>query len=55
MLKIQIKTLSLRYDAHEDRMQLTLNKDHQDTVEFWVTRRFYLSVLFELEETLCLR
>ena len=49
MTKIQIKTFSLRYDAQEDRMQLILNKGSDHIVEFWITRRFYLSVLFDLE------
>ena len=43
------RTLSLMYHPHEDRMLLVINKNEADTSEFWITRRFYLSLLFELE------
>lgn len=49
MLKIQTKTLSLRYHPLEDRMKLIINKNEVDSIVFWITRRLYLSVLFELE------
>ena len=48
-MKVQTKTLSLLYDPQEDRMKLIINKDDVDRIEFWVTRRFYFSLLFELE------
>jgi hypothetical protein len=49
MITITAKTLSISYDIIEDRMKLTINKDDIDKVEFWITRRFYFSLLFELE------
>jgi len=49
MIKINTKTLSLQYDIVEDRMKLIINKDDVDTISFWITRRFYFSLLFELE------
>ena len=48
-MKVQTKTLSLMYDPQEDRMKLIINKDDVDRIEFWITRRFYFSLLFELE------
>ena len=47
--RIQIKTFSLVYDPREDRMKLLLNKNGDAPVQFWITRRFYFSLLFELE------
>ncbi len=49
MLRIKTKTLSLFYDPREDRMKLIINKDEEERMEFWITRRFYFSLLFELE------
>jgi len=49
MLKIQTKTLSLRYHPKEDRMKLVITTHDNDHIEFWITRRFYLSTLFELD------
>ena len=48
-MKVQTKTLSLLYDGKEDRMKLIINMDDVDQIEFWITRRFYFSLLFELE------
>ena len=47
--KIRINTFSLRYDPKEDRMKLLLNKNGDTPIRFLITRRFYLSLLFELE------
>jgi len=52
MLKVQIRTLSLLYDPREDRMKLVINKDKEEEIDFWITRRFYFSLLFELETML---
>lgn len=49
MLKVRTKTLSLLYYQREDRMKLIINKDEEERIEFWITRRFYFSLLFELE------
>ncbi len=49
MIKIQTKTLSLRYHPKEDRMKLIINKDEEDSIAFWITRRFYLSTLFKVD------
>ena len=49
MLKIQTKTLSLRYHPREDRMKLIINKGEEDSLSFWITRRFYLSTLFHID------
>ena len=49
MLRIKTKTLSLFYDPREDRMKLIINKNEEERMEFWITRRFYFSLLFELE------
>lgn len=48
-MKIKAKTLSLLYNAREDRMKLIINKEEKERIEFWITRRFYFSLLFELE------
>ncbi len=49
MLKVQAKTLSLLYNAKEDRMILLVNKDDVDRTTYWITRRFYFSLLFEFD------
>ena len=49
MTKIAARTISLMYHPKEDRMLLVINKAEPDVSEFWITRRFYLSLLFELE------
>ena len=49
MLSITTKKLSLLYNIKEDRMKLIINKNEKDQIEFWITRRFYFSLLFELE------
>lgn len=49
MIKVKTKTISLLYSAREDRMKLIINKDEADRIECWITRRFYFSLLFELE------
>jgi len=49
MVKVQTKTLSLLYHAKEDRMILLINKDDVDRMTYWITRRFYFSMLFELD------
>lgn len=48
-MKITTKTISLGYSAREDRMKLLINKNEKECIEFWITRRFYFSLLFELE------
>lgn len=48
-MRIRANTLSLNYNAREDRVKLIINKDEKNPIEFWITRRFYLSILFELE------
>ena len=52
MIKIKTKTLSLLYHPVEDRMKLVINKDQKDQIDFWITRRFYFSLLFELDTML---
>ncbi len=52
MIKVKTKTLSLLYHPIEDRMKLIINKEEDDRIEFWVTRRFYFSLLFELDTML---
>lgn len=49
MQKIQTKTLSLRYYPQEDRMKFIINKNEENSIVFWITRRLYLSILFELD------
>lgn len=49
MQKIQTETLSLRYHPQEDRMKLVINKNGVNSIAFWITRRLYLSILFELD------
>jgi len=49
MTNLQIKTLSLLYHPKEDRMILLINKDANDKVSFWITRRFYLTFLFQFD------
>ncbi len=46
---IQAGSLSLSYSPKEDRMLLTINKNQKERIDFWITRRFYFSLLFELE------
>jgi len=49
MKNIVVSTLSLTYNPIEDRMLLVLNKDGKERIDFLITRRFYLTLLFELE------
>lgn len=49
MLKVHARTLSLIYHAKEDRMILLVNKDNVDRMNYWITRRFYFSLLFEFD------
>jgi hypothetical protein len=49
MRTVNAKTLSLFYDAKEDRMLLMANKDMEVPVAYWITRRLYFSILFELD------
>ena len=49
MNTLTITTISLVYNPIEDRMKLILNKDMNDEISLWITRRFYFSLLFELE------
>jgi hypothetical protein len=48
-MKVKTKTLSLHYEQEEDRMKLIINKDDIERIDFWITRRFYFSILFKLE------
>ena len=52
MQKVQVKTLSLLYHPKEDRMMLLINKDDIDAVSYWITRKFYFSMLFEFDNFL---
>jgi len=52
MIKVKTKTLSLLYHPGEDRMKLIVNKNEKDQIDFWITRRFYFSLLFELDTML---
>lgn len=47
-MRIETQTLSFNYSPVEDRMKLVINSD-QEPVSFWITRRLYLSIIFELE------
>jgi len=47
--KITAFTLSFFYNAREDRMLLLINKDTPYPYAFWITRRLYFSILFELD------
>lgn len=49
MQKVHVKTLSFLYHAKEDRMILLINKDDVSRMTYWITRRFYFSMLFELD------
>ncbi len=49
MTKIQTKILSLRYHPNEDRMKLIISTHNNGQIGFYITRRFYLSALFELD------
>jgi len=49
MRTIQTKTLALRYHPKEDRMKLVLNQNKENAIEYWITRRLYLSLLFDLD------
>jgi hypothetical protein len=49
MTKVQTKNLSLRYHPKEDRMKLIINKESDDRIEFWITRRLCLSTLFRID------
>jgi hypothetical protein len=52
MITIKTKRLSLLYSPVEDRMKLFINKGEKDQIDFWITRRFYFSLLFELDTML---
>ncbi len=46
---IYVSTILLKYHPKEDRMLLLINRSEKESINFWVTRRFYFSLLFKLE------
>ena len=51
--KVNAKSLSAWYDSREDRLRLAANlNEASERIDFWITRRFLLSMLSEASEYL---
>ena len=46
---IQVKTLSFQYNPVQDRIKMIVNLEEAEGCSFWITRRFYISLLFQME------